>query len=138
MELGVLDYIILTMTLCGVIVGLFIGLSGAVAFLVGSVAAGFAGRLGWPLSAHLFEAGWSRMLAVIVFTLVVFWIVRLLVRKTVHGAVAQPGDSIFGALVAGFSAFAVALAALWGLAHLGLADFAAQSVIFGKVFSSVG
>ena len=51
MDLAPSDYVILALAAGGALTGLFIGFSGALAFLAGSVGATFAARIGWPLSA---------------------------------------------------------------------------------------
>ena len=57
MDLAPSDYVILALAAGGALTGLFIGFSGALAFLAGSVGATFAARIGWPLSASYFESG---------------------------------------------------------------------------------
>lgn len=115
MELTILDYGILAMTLGGAVVGLFIGFSGALAFLAGlgvSVAAGF---FAWPQSAAWISSVWLRALAVGVGALVVFGLSRLIVKKCVHGLVAQPGDALLGLTFAALAGATLSLGAAWGL-----------------------
>jgi len=111
------DYAVLTAAAGGAVVGLFIGFSGMVAFLSGSVASAFCATFGWSLLECLALTPWLRVLAVVVGSLLAFGLVRMLVRRFIHVMIAQPGDAIFGALAAGAVAGAVGLGAVW-LANL--------------------
>ena len=93
------------------VLGLFRGLSGTLAFLTGALAAGLAGSFGWSYSATLTCVTWQRGAGVLVAVLLVFGIVRLIVRKLVNGLLAQPSDALFG-LLAGV-AFGVLLLVIW-------------------------
>ena len=53
----------------------------------------------------------------VVIGLVAFGIVRMIIRKIVHGMLAQPADAIFGALVAAVSGFALAVGAVFLLGY---------------------
>ena len=107
MTLAPPDYVVLALAAGGAITGIFIGLSGALAFFSGCLAASFAATFGWRFFASFISSGLARGLAVALAALVAFWIARAIVRKTVKVALAQPGDSILGALAAGISGFAV-------------------------------
>lgn len=113
MNLTTPDYAVLALTLGGAVIGLFIGFSGALAFLCGSVAAAAAGSFAFPLLADEVANPWARGLAVGVGMLLVFGVVRYLVRKFVHGLVAQPGDAIFGSLVSALTGAACSLGVVW-------------------------
>ena len=137
MNLAPPDYVVIACASGGAVFGLFLGFSGALAFLAGSVAAVAAARLGWPLSEGFFSSGFMRGLSVALGTMLVFGIVRVLVRRTVKTAIAQPGDALFGALVAGVSGLAVGLGLVWLAQALGLPG-AEGSVFLSEVLSHVG
>ena len=118
MELMSSDYVVLVVTIGGGVIGLFIGFSGALGFLSGTVAAAAAGTYAYPYLVSQIPNGWARGMAELVGVLVVFGLVRLVVRKLVRGLVAQPGDSIFGALVSALAGAVCSLGAIWLLAFL--------------------
>jgi hypothetical protein len=136
MDLAPSDYVILALAAGGALTGLFIGFSGALAFLAGSVGAMFAARIGWPLSASYLESGLARGVAVALGSLFVFWVVRAIVRRMVKCALAQPGDAIFGAAAAAVSGFAVGLGVIWLAQFLGIPG-AEGSVLLAEVVAHV-
>lgn len=138
MEPGVAEYAILATTLGAAVVGLFVGFSGSLAFLAGSLAASVTARLGWAMSAELLPNAWSRGVAVAVASILMFGIVRWIVKKMVHGLVAQPGDAIFGALVAGVVGFCLSAGVLMLLAAFGFMDAASMPPILSGLLSHVG
>lgn len=138
MELTVPDYAILAMTVGGAVIGLFIGVSGALAFLAGAVAASVAGYFAWPLSADFIGAAWLRGIAVGVVSLLVFGIVRWLVKKFVHGLVAQPGDALLGSFLAALTGAVVSLGVVWGLGHFFPNNSDLTSVLLEKVLVIAG
>ena len=107
------DYVILGVAAVAAVFGLIGGFSGALAFLAGTVGAAAAGRLAWYASLDWFDAAWARALAAFAIALVAFGLARKVVRLVVHGILAQPGDAVFGFLVAGASGFALALTAAY-------------------------
>lgn len=98
-ELQTADYILCGLTIVAAVTGLFRGFSGTLAFAAASAAAAAAGSFGWAYSATLTDALWQRGAGVLAATLVVFGLVRLIVKKLVNGLLAQPSDAILGALV---------------------------------------
>ena len=137
MELLAPDYAALAVTLAGAVIGLFIGFSGALAFLCGSVAAAALGCFAFPALAGEIANVWVRGLAVGLASLLAFGLVRLVVKKIVHGILAQPGDAIFGSLIAAVSGFAVALSVVWLLGVVtGSPVF--ESMLIQKVLACVG
>ena len=104
------DYVIFGATAVAAVFGLVGGLSGALAFLAGSVSAALAGRFAWGASVGWFDAAWARGLASLAIALVAFGLARKLVRMVVHKILAQPGDAIFGILVSAVAGFALSLA----------------------------
>lgn len=137
MELTGADYVVLAVTLGGAVIGLFIGFSGALAFLCGAAASAAAGTFAFPLLAAEIANVWARGAVVGLGGLLVFGLVRLIVRKLVHGLVAQPGDAIFGSLTAAASSFAMVLAVVWLLGTL-TGEPAFTSALLQKVLAYVG
>ena len=131
------DYAVLAVTLGGAVIGLFIGFSGALAFLCGTAAAAAAGTFAFPLLAAEIANVWARGAVVGLGGLLVFGLVRLIVKKLVHGLVAQPGDAIFGSLTAAASSFAMVLAVVWLLGTL-TGEPAFTSALLQKVLAYVG
>lgn len=104
------DYAVLGVAAVFAATGLFRGLSGTVGFLSATVASAATATFGWPLSSRWLESPWARGLAVFVAALLVFGVVRMVVKKSVNGLLAQPSDAVFGMLV-GVLAAALVLAA---------------------------
>ena len=138
MALGVAEYAILAATLGAAVIGLFIGFSGSLAFLAGSLAAGAVARFGWTMAAAYLPNAWTRGIAVVVAALVAFGIVRWIVKKTVHGFVAQPGDAIFGALVAGAVGFCFSAGGILLLAAFGFIEDSSVPAILSELLHHVG
>lgn len=112
------DYVALALTLGGAVVGLFIGFSGALAFLVGTIAAAAVGTYAHNYLLPSIGNVWARGVILLVGTLLVFGLVRLIVRRLVRGIIAQPGDSIFGAIVSALTGAVCSLGAIWLLQFL--------------------
>ena len=96
MELLPADYAPCGLTLVLAVTGLFRGFSGTLAFVLATASAVFAGMFGWAYSASFTPELWMRAAGTIVGTLLVFGLVRLLVKKFVNGLLAQPSDAVFG------------------------------------------
>jgi uncharacterized membrane protein required for colicin V production len=114
-----------------VVMGLFRGFSGALAFSVGVVAAAAVAVFGWPATEQLLEAEWARGAVTLAAMLLAFGLVRITVKKVVNGLLAQPSDALFGMTV-GLAAGVVLLAA-WAYSGLFvessvLATFAARFI----------
>lgn len=92
------DYALCGITVVMAVLGLFRGFSGTLAFVLGAVAAAFAGSFGWAYSASVTNVLWQRGAGVLVVTLLAFGFVRLIVKKLVNGLLAQPSDAILGFL----------------------------------------
>lgn len=138
MELTIPDYAVVALAVAGAVVGLFIGISGALAFLAGAVAASAAGFFAWPFSADVIASPWLRGIAVGILTLLVFGSVRWGVKKLVHGLVAQPGDALIGSLLAALTCGLLSLGAVWGLRFLFPENPDFASVLLEKVLVLVG
>lgn len=96
MELLPADYALCGLTLVLAVTGLFRGFSGTLAFVLATASAVFAGMFGWAYSASFTPELWMRAAGTAVGTLLVFGLVRLLVKKFVNGLLAQPSDAVFG------------------------------------------
>lgn len=131
------DYAIVAITLFGAVVGLFIGFSGALAFLLGAIAAGALATFAFPLLSGEIANIWMRGILVGLAALLAFGLVRLVVRKFVHGLLAQPGDAIFGAIVSALSGAIVALSVVWLLGVV-TGSSAFESNLLKEVIGFVG
>ena len=116
------DYVILSVAAAAGIAGLFIGFSGALAFLAATSVAALGGRTVWMFGAPYFEAAWTRGLVTLLAALVVFGIVRWAVKRMVNGLLKQPADAVFGFLVASLAGFALAAVAVYLANFFGLAE----------------
>ena len=79
--------------------GRFRGFSGVFAFLVASVATAFASVRIWPRVEVLTDIVWLRVGLAVFAGVVVFGVVRIIVKKVVNGLLAQPVDAIAGCVV---------------------------------------
>lgn len=111
MQLLPADYVLCGVTLVMAVTGLFRGFSGTLAFMLATVAAAGAGFLGWPYSASFTPVLWMRGAGTLVGVLLVFGLVRLIVKKLVGGLLAQPSDALFGAVIG--SLIGVLLLVIW-------------------------
>ena len=111
MQLLPADYALCGITLVMAVTGLFRGFSGTLAFMLATVAAAGAGFLGWPYSASFTPVLWMRGAGTLVGVLLVFGLVRLIVKKLVGGLLAQPSDALFGAVIG--SLIGVLLLVIW-------------------------
>lgn len=111
MQLLPADYVLCGITLVMAVTGLFRGFSGTLAFMLATVTAAGAGFLGWPYSASFTPVLWMRGAGTLVGVLLVFGLVRLIVKKLVGGLLAQPSDALFGAVIG--SLVGVLLLVLW-------------------------
>lgn len=118
MQFGGADYVIFALAGAGGVIGLFIGFSGALAFLAGAFAAAAAGTYGYGALGGLVMHAGLKALTTGVVTLLVFGLVRYLVKRLVHGLLAQPGDAIFGSLVAAATGFGIGIAGVWLVGYL--------------------
>ena len=130
MELLPADYVLGALTAILAVMGLFRGFSGTLGALAGSAAAAAAGSVGWRLSAAFLEATWARALAALVVALLAFGLVRLVVKKTVNGLLAQPTDALCGGAIG--LAIGLAIVGLWAYSgfHLEYSNFATRAAAF--------
>lgn len=113
------DVVILGAALVGLILGAFGGFSSALSFVVATLGASLAGRSFWAFATRQWENMGVRAGAVLVVSLVVFGVVRVVVRRLVGRLLAQPADAIFGALVSGALALILAVAGFLVAQHFG-------------------
>ena len=116
MTLQPADYVLCGLAIAAAVTGLFRGFSGTLAFALASAAAVASGAFGWGQSAAITDALWARAGGVLIVSLLVFGIVRLIVKKLVNGLLSQPADALFGTLAGA----AICLAALVAWAKSGL------------------
>ena len=105
------DYALCGLTVVMAVLGLFRGFSGTLAFVLAVLAAAFAGSFGWTYSASVTAVAWRRAAGTLVAALLVFGLVRLIVKRLVNGLLAQPSDALFGFLIG--AALGVLLLAVW-------------------------
>ena len=115
MDLTVLDYAILVVTLASLVGGLFFGFSGALSFLAGLLASAFFATFAWGSAASLVPSAPGRAATVGILSLLIFGLVRIVVRKVVRGLVAQPGDALLGAVFSALSGAILSCAGAWAL-----------------------
>jgi len=112
------DYVLGAVVLILSVTGLFRGLSGTLAFFAASAAAALVGCAAWPYSLTVTPVLWMRCGLVLLAVLLSFGLVRVIVRKLVHGLLAQPADALVGFLVG--AAFGAALVVGWAYSGWGL------------------
>ena len=105
------DYALCATAVIMAVTGLFRGFSGSLAFFAAVAAAGATAVFAWPQSADFTDVMWMRAGGVLVSSLLVFGIVRVIVKKTVNGLLAQPTDALMGFLTG--AAFALLILAAW-------------------------
>lgn len=110
------DIAILVAALLMALLGIFKGFSGTLALIAGTISAGAVSTFGWAKSAQYLASMPLRVVAILIVSLLVFGIVRIIVKKTVNGLLAQPADSIFGFIV-GIATIAL-LVATWAKSGL--------------------
>lgn len=93
------DWVLAALTAFFAMMGLFRGFSGTIAFVLACAAAAFSVLPGWTLTALASDSLWMRRAICFVGVLLVFGIVRWLVKKLVNGILSQPSDAIFGFLL---------------------------------------
>ncbi len=123
-ELQPADYVLSALAIVAAVTGLFRGFSGTLAFLIAAAAAVAAGTFTWPWSATFTDQVWMRAAGVLVAVLLVFGIVRLIVKKLVNGLLAQPSDAIFGALTGAAIGAAVPIIWAWSGFHTEISSIA--------------
>jgi len=118
MEFLPADYALGGLTCVLVVLGLFRGLSGMLAFVLASLTAVVVGMFVWPYSVTLTVVMWQRALGSLLVVLLSFGLVRIIVRKFVNGLLAQPADALFGLTIG--LACGVLLVLVWAKIGIGL------------------
>ena len=95
-EMLPMDWVLAGFVLSMAVMGLFRGFSGTLAFMAAIAAASVAGFKAWELAPNWLGQLWMCGAATLIVVLIVFGIVRLIVKKIVNGILAQPSDAIFG------------------------------------------
>ena len=95
-EMLPMDWVLAGFVLSMAVMGLFRGFSGTLAFMAAIAVASVAGFKAWELAPNWLGQLWMCGAATLIVVLIVFGIVRLIVKKIVNGILAQPSDAIFG------------------------------------------
>lgn len=95
----IVDYVILALACFFVILGLFRGVSGVFSLISASIISFAVSVFLWPQTKEFIDPLWLRVVAIIVLALITFGLVRVIVGKFVSKLLAQPADSIFGAVI---------------------------------------
>ena len=131
-EMLPMDWVLAGFVLSMAVMGLFRGFSGTLAFMAAIAVASVAGFKAWELAPNWLGQLWMCGAATLIVVLIVFGIVRLIVKKIVNGILAQPSDAVFG-----FVAGAVAgLVVIFVWARTGL--YTEYSNIVTEVAARVG
>ena len=126
MELLPADYALGGIALAMAVFGLFCGFSGALAFLLSTPVAALAASFCWPYSAEFSNVVWVRGAGVLVVSLLVFGLVRIVVKKLVNGLLAQPADAIFGLLTGALAGIMLVVAWGWSGLYLEYSNLARE------------
>lgn len=127
------DYVIMSVSVIAGIAGLFIGFSGTMAFLAATVVSALAGKLAWAMSADYLATNWTRGLATVIASLLIFGLVRWGVRRIVNGLLRQPADSIFGFLVGAITGIVLSTIVVYLINFAQIAEI--QSVFVSEAMS---
>ncbi|MBO6166962.1 MAG: CvpA family protein [Kiritimatiellae bacterium] len=95
-EMLPMDWVLAGFVLSMAVMGLFRGFSGTLAFMAAIAVASVAGFKAWELAPNWLGPLWMCGAATLIVVLIVFGIVRLIVKKIVNGILAQPSDAVFG------------------------------------------
>lgn len=128
-ELLPADYVLCGIALVMAVTGLFRGFSGSLAFVLAVAAAASVGIFGWGYSANYMLAMWMRVAGLLVLVLLVFGLVRALVKRVINGILAQPSDALFGFLIG--AAFGALVAVAWAWSGLYLEYSVLATLIAG-------
>lgn len=129
-RLLMLDWVFLAVAILFSVTGAFRGLSGTIAFVAAFLAALASYFCFWPLSADFIVSVPLRAVAVFAVLLVIFGIVRLVLKRTINVLIAQPSDSVFGFLAGFMLAFAALFVWVRSGIHLEYSYIATQLAQF--------
>ena len=99
------------------VMGIFRGFSGSLSFVAASACGTTAAMFFWGYLTRWEMQTWVRGAIALTISLLVFGTVRMIVRKFVHGLLAQPADAIFGFLVG--VALSAVLVLVWATSGVG-------------------
>ena len=112
------DWALGALTLTFAVAGIFRGFSGALSFISAGACATTAAMFFWGYLTRWDMQMWVRGAITLTIALLVFGLIRALVKKVVNGLLAQPADSIFGFLVGLLmGAFLILAWAISGVGH---------------------
>ncbi len=100
MPLTIVDICFIALTVVSVLIGLLRGASGFLAFAAATAGASVAAIHCWSYTLRISEAAWIRVIVSLVLALLIFAILRAVVKKIVNGLLSQPSDSFFGIVIA--------------------------------------
>lgn len=129
------DYALCSVAVIMSVTGLFRGFSGSLAFLAAVAASVATVVFAWPRSGLMTDVMWMRVGGVLVLTLVVFGIVRIIVKKTVNGLLAQPTDALMGFLIG--AASALLILAAWAFSGVYL-EYSTLATRLSRVITAYG
>lgn len=112
------DYVWCALTIIMAVLGLFRGFSGTLGFALALVVAVISASICWEFSTSVFPETWMRAAATLVAVLLIFGLVRILVRKLVNGLLAQPSDALFGLVIG--AALGVLVLIIWAKSGVGV------------------
>ena len=130
MQLLPADYGIAGLTLVLAVTGLFRGFSGTLTFLLATAIAALAAGFGWSWSGTVSDVVWIRAVGVLVAVLLVFGLVRLVVKKFVKGLLAQPADAVFGLLVGALAGAMIVVGWAWSGMYLEYSTLAREAAAY--------
>ena len=100
------------------VMGIFRGFSGSLSFVAASASATTAAMFFWGYLTRWDMQTWVRGAITLTLSLLVFGLIRTIVKRFVHGLLAQPADAIFG-FVVGLVVSAIVILA-WAASGIGL------------------
>ena len=126
LELLPADYVLLGLMALPAVMGLFRGLSGTIAFFAAGISSVLAWSLVWHLSAGWSNEVWLRGLETFLIVLLVFGLVRIVVKKLVNGLLSQPSDALFGMLTGAVFGLLILVAWAYSGFHLEYSNLATE------------
>lgn len=111
------DWALGALALTLAIMGIFRGFSGALSFVTASASATTAAMFFWGYLTRWEMQMWVRGAITLAIALIVFGVVRAIVKKMVNGLLAQPADAIFGFLVG--LLLGVLIVVIWAVSGIG-------------------
>ena len=126
LELLPADYVLLGLMALPAVMGLFRGFSGTIAFFAAGISSVLAWSLVWHLSAGWSNEVWLRGLETFLVVLLVFGLVRIIVKKLVNGLLSQPSDALVGMLTVAVFGLLILVAWAYSGFHLEYSNLATE------------